>query len=316
MNNPLDILKPKSIKPGTNVALIAPAGPINEESLIAACKKIESLGFHPKYTKRILEHKGYLAGNDAIRLADLHEAFENSNNDFILCIRGGYGSSRIVDKIDYSLIKRNPKVFIGFSDITVLLNTIWQRTGLVTFHGVVGKSEFTEYTSKLFLEMISFSSSTYKIHSENSQHVNIITEGKAQGRLVGGNLSIINSLLGTPFEIDFTGKIVFIEDIDEPPYKIDRMLTQLLLAGSLQKAAAIILGDFSGCDADNSEKNRGDSLSLSDVFSDRLLNLKIPVIKGFSFGHTNNQAIFPIGITAEIDTSKTYLKLLENVVDK
>ncbi len=309
------IIKPQSIKKGNTIALIAPAGPITEEQLQKACIRIESLGFNVLYNDRVLHRKGYLAGDDHSRLAGLHEAFANKKADLVLCIRGGYGCGRFVDKIDYDLIKHNPKIFIGFSDITVLLNAIWSETGLVTFHGVIGNSAFPEFTRRSFLEILSSQTSGYKIYTHDPSSLGIISEGKASGQLICGNLSIINSLIGTKYEMDLANKIVFIEDIDEAPYRIDRMLTQLLLTGKLQKAAGIILGDFKGCDNENNPDDQKKSLSLSQVFSDRLGELKIPVLTGFSFGHIEHQAIFPIGIKAEIDTAKPYINLLENVVE-
>jgi muramoyltetrapeptide carboxypeptidase len=315
MDNMQTLIKPKSIKPGSTVAFIAPAGPINEEKLKSAQIKLETMGFHVKFTDRILNQKGYLAGDDNSRLEDFHAAFTNKEIDFILCIRGGYGSSRIVDKIDFTLIKNNPKIFIGFSDITVLLNSIWQKTGLVTFHGVVGNSNFSDYTRQQFLSILSSKTPGYEIDAQNPDNLGYIHQGIASGKLVGGNLSLIISLLATEYEIDFTNKLVFIEDIDEAPYKIDRMLTQLILAGKLQKAAGIILGEFKGCDIDNLNTVQKNSLSLSDVLCDRLGGLNIPVLTGFSFGHVDHQAVFPIGIMAELDTNKPYIKLLENVVD-
>jgi muramoyltetrapeptide carboxypeptidase len=315
MINQPDLIKPKSVKPGDTVAFIAPAGPVTDEQLLNARQRIENLGFKVSYSDRILSRNGYLAGDDKSRLTEFHEAFEDHNNNLILCIRGGYGCSRIVDKIDFNLVKRNPKIFFGFSDITVLLNAIYQKTGLITFHGVVGNSGFSEYTKKIFLDLISCQSPDYKIEPFNQESIGCITEGKASGRLIGGNLSIINSLVGTDYDLDFKDKLVFIEDIDEAPYRIDRMLTQLLLAGKLQKAAGIILGDFRGCDIDLTKEENINPITLNQVLRDRLGNLGIPVMTGFSFGHVSNQAVFPVGIMAELDTNQTYIRLLENAVE-
>jgi muramoyltetrapeptide carboxypeptidase len=308
------IIKPKRINKNSTIALIAPAGPVTKEQLLKSSQRFEELGFKVVYKQRILDRKGYLAGSDSDRSTEIHDAFANSQVDAIVCIRGGYGSSRIVSKIDFELIKRNPKIFIGYSDITVLLNAIWQKTGLITFHGVVGNSVFTEYTTQGLLKILTCHEPGYEIFTFDETSMSNINPGKASGELVGGNLSLIISLIGTPFEIDFTDKIVFIEDIDEKPYKIDRMLTQLLLAGKLQLAQGIILGNFRGCDIDNLNVTTENSLSLSEVLSDRLSGLNIPVITGFSFGHIHDQAIFPVGIKVEMDTTKPFIKLLENPV--
>jgi muramoyltetrapeptide carboxypeptidase len=310
---PLSI-KPHTINKGDTIAFIAPAGPVTVEQLVNARQKFETLGFRVIYKERILDRKGYLAGTDKDRLDELHWAFANQEVNMVLCFRGGYGCSRIVDKIDFELIKKNPKLFVGFSDITVLLNAIWKKTGLVTFHGVVANSGFSEYTSGAFMEIVDCKIPNYKIKNHPNSPIDIISPGIASGILVGGNLSLIASLMGTDYELDFTDKLVFIEDIDEAPYKIDRMLTQLLLAGKLQKAAGIILGNFRACDIDNIENGLKKSLSLIDVFFDRLACLNIPVLTGFSFGHIENQAVFPVGIMAEMDTNEQYIKLLENPV--
>lgn len=308
------ILKPKPLKKNDLIALVAPAGPIIESQLVRAQENLSELGFRSSFTPRIFNRKGYLAGEDPARIEDLHEAFANKNIDAILCIRGGYGSSRILEQLDYSLIKENPKIFVGYSDITALLNAIWQKTGLVTFHGVVGTSAFSNYTQQQFLDLLR-RKSVEKLRIEPfGKNTEFLIKGSAQGKLVGGNLAIVNSLVGTGFDIDFKDKIVFLEDIAEPPYKIDRMLTQLLLSGKLEKAAGLILGKFNGCDIDGKEITKENSLSLNEVLENRLGSLAIPIIKNFSFGHISNQAIFPIGIEAQIDSSLNGVQLLENAL--
>ena len=312
-NNQFPVLKPKALKKNSRIGLIAPAGPINESQLAKAQDNLLEMGFRSCFTDRILHRKGYLAGEDSTRLDDLHEAFENNDIDAILCIRGGYGSARIIDQIDFELIKQNPKIFIGYSDITALLNIIRQKTGLICFHGVVGTSAFSEYTKSQFQKLFFNQVSDNEIYTAQPTLLEVLNKGKAKGQLVGGNLAIINSLLATPFELDFTNKIVFLEDVGETPYKIDRMLTQLLLSGNLQKAAGIILGTFKNCDIDQEEITPENSLSLIQVFEDKLKSLDIPVISNFSFGHIKDQAIFPIGIEAEIDTTRNSIRLLESV---
>lgn len=307
-------IKPKALKKNSTIALIAPAGPITELQLARAQENLAEMGFKSTFTEKILEKKGYLAGSDEIRLNDLHDAFLNDKADAILCIRGGYGCSRIIDQVDYELIKNHPKIFIGYSDITALLNAIWQKTGLITFHGIVGTSVFTNYTKQQFKNIVSNQSTHYEIHTNNPEDLNIISKGSCTGQLVGGNLSIINSLIGTPYAVDFENKILFIEEVNEAPYKIDRMLTQLLLNGNIKNAAGIILGKFNGCDIDNIEITINNSLSLSEIFNNRLENINIPVLSGFSFGHVKDQAMFPIGIMASFDTSESSVHLIEKVL--
>jgi len=310
MKNFIKILKPKKIKKGDTIGLICPAGFIKQELLDKTKQTLKNLGFNIYNTDIVLNRHGYLAGTDKERVNDLNKMFVNKNIDAILSVRGGYGCSRIIDNIDYELIKNNPKIFIGYSDITALLNSIYKYTGLITFHGVVGTSNFNKYTKQNFINL--FVNNQNKIKSEKNINTIIINHGNATGKLIGGNLSIIISLLATNYEIDFTNKIIFIEEIAEAPYKIDRMFTQLLLAGKLQKAKAIILGSFKNCDFNNNDINKGNSLSLHEVFIDRLKPLNIPIISNFSFGHINSQAIFPIGVNAEINTEKRLIKLLES----
>ncbi len=238
-------MKPSPLKTNSKIALIAPAGPVDESVLLSAKENLQEMGFRVSFTKRILYRKSYLAGTDQDRLADLHEAFEDKTNDAILCIRGGYGTARIIDKIDYSIIRNNPKIFIGYSDITVLLNAFWQKTSLICFHGVLGNSAFTEYTKQQFLNLLKNKTPNNEIITNSKHEITIIKEGKSCGKLVGGNMAIVNSLIGTDYEIDFTNKIAFFEDVGEDFYKIDRMITQLLLTKTFRKVAGIVLGKFS-----------------------------------------------------------------------
>ena len=321
MLNSLKKIKPSKLANGDTIGLITPAGPINENQLSYTKKQLKSLGFKTYHTDRVFFKKGYLAGSDDDRIADIHEMFTNKNVKAILCIRGGYGTPRILNKLDYDLIRNNPKIFIGYSDITALLQAIYKFAGLHTFHGVVGISDFTEYTKSNFLQILTNSVKTQEISTilpENNPEKEftpyIIRSGIAKGKLVGGNLALITSLMGTPYEIDFQDKLLFIEDIDEAPYKIDRMLTQLLLSDKFENVKGIILGVFNNCSFNNNDINDENSLSLKEVLIDRLSELGIPVIYGFSFGHIADQAIFPIGIMAELNTETKTITLLEKSV--
>ena len=314
-------LKPQKLKKGDTIGLITPAGPISPEQLESTKAILAKLGFKTKHTKNVLLQKGYLAGTDKQRLDDLHLMFQDKSVDAIMCIRGGYGTPRILADIDYDLIRSNPKIFIGYSDITALLQAIYKFSGLITYHGVVGISDFTEYTQNNFLDIFTKPSDTLLIQSiehddaqDESYQPFVIKHGNVRGELAGGNLALIAALMGTPFEIGFEDKLVFIEDIGEAPYNVDRMLTQLILSGKLQKAKAIVLGVFNDCNFNDDDITAENSLSLKEVLIDRLSGLDIPVVYGFSFGHIANQAIFPIGIMAELDTKKMTIELLENVV--
>jgi len=304
------IIKPNKLKPNDTIGLVCPAGFITKEKLKQTKQTLKLLGFKSYNTDVVLNRYGYLAGADKDRVSDLNNMFANKDIDAILAIRGGYGCSRIINNVDYNLINKNPKIFIGYSDITAILNSIYQYSNLITFHGIVGTSNFNKYTRQSFTNL--FINNKNTIYSEKNIKPIIINKGNAIGKLVGGNLSIITSLLSTNYEINFTDKIVFIEEIEEAPYKIDRMFTQLLLSEKLQKAKAIILGSFNNCDFNNNDISEKNSLSLHEVFIDRLKPLDIPIISNFSFGHINSQAIFPIGVNVEINTDNMFLKLLES----
>ena len=226
--------------------------------------------------------------------------------------------NRILPMLDYDIIRANPKVLIGYSDVTALLHGIFLETGLVCFHGPVGASNFTDYTTKQVTDVLM----TPKVNQvipfpkENLSKADpayqpyVIQSGKATGQLIGGNLTLVTSLMGTPYELDLKDKLVFLEDIGEKPYRLDRMFTQLLLAGKLQDAVGIVLGVFSDCEAGVNDN----SLTLREMMEDRLTNLGIPVVYGMSFGHIGNNFTIPMGINATIDTKQKTLTLLETAV--
>jgi muramoyltetrapeptide carboxypeptidase len=316
---PKNILKPNRLKIGARVGLIAPSSPIAVNRWQQTIRNMESMGFELEYDeKAILAKHGYLAGNDKARAREVNRMFADKSIDAIWCVRGGYGSARLLPMLDYDLIKANPKVIIGYSDITALLHGIFLETGLVGFHGPVGASQFTPYSTKQATSVLMTPQEQYTISfpEENLSEKDIsfqpfiIKDGNAVGPLIGGNLTLVTSLLGTPYELETKEKLVFLEEIGEKPYRIDRMLTQLLLAGKLQDAAGIVLGVFSDCEAPADDN----SLTLRETLEDRLTNLGIPVIYGLSFGHIANNCTLPMGIKAELNTSNKTLTLLETAV--
>lgn len=312
------LLKPARLREGATIALIAPSSPPSEEKLTKGIANLTQFGFKIVEGKSLRASNGHLAGTDMARLTDLHWAFENPAIDAVWCIRGGYGATRLLQHVDYELVKRHPKPLIGYSDVTALHLAIHQRTGLVTFHGPVAASDYPEDTLRHFRSVLMNPVSPYEI-AVLSAGVEfeppefqpfVISTGKAIGALTGGNLSLLASMAGTPFAPVFKNKIVFIEDVGEQPYRIDRMLTQLLQATDLTQAAGIVLGIFNDCQP----KPDSPSLSLPDTLRDRLRSLGIPVLYGLPFGHVPHQATFPYGIRAELDTDKGVLTLLESAV--
>lgn len=309
------LVKPKRLFPGANIALIAPSSPPSEEKLAKGIANLAQFGFKIWEGKSLRTHHGYLAGTDAERLADLHWAFENPEIDAIWCIRGGYGAARLLPHIDYELIRRNPKPFIGYSDVTALHIAIHQRTGLVTFHGPVAASDYPEDTLNHFQSVVMKAETAHEIPAssatEGAEHQPfVITPGAATGELTGGNLSLLASLAGTPFAPVFKKKIVFLEDVGEQPYRLDRLLTQLLQATDLSKAAGIALGVFNDCQP----KPESPSFSLPDALRNCLGNLGIPVYYGLPLGHVAHQATFPYGIQARLDAGEMKLTILETAV--
>lgn len=290
------------LKKGDTAGLITPSGFINQQKLDLAVKNLESFGLNVFYYDTVLEKEGFLAGNDRSRLNELHKMYNNPNVDAIVCVRGGYGITRLLEKINFDLIRENPKPLIGYSDITALINSIYKKTHIPGFHGIVGSSDFTEYTSNNFRNLFfeTYEQIKINIFPEHKKSAYVITGGTMKGQLAGGNLAMIVSALGTPFDVSWENKIVFLEDIAEAPYKIDRMLTHLISAGKFKNVKGIILGQFFGCEVEDSEKEN--SFSLKEVIKDRIKPLKIPAVYGFSFGHISNQAIFPTGVNAEFDT--------------
>jgi muramoyltetrapeptide carboxypeptidase len=313
-------LKAKRLSKGDTVGLIAPAGYISESNLKEAIENVESLGLKPYYTDRILDRYGYLAGKDDVRAEDLNHMFTNDNVDGIFCVRGGYGVARMLRKINYDAIKANPKVLVGYSDITALHYAIYSQTGLVTFHGPVATSTFNKYSvDNLVKTIMNPEERTVFTPADDSDRGSdfdqyTIREGKAKGELVGGNLSLVVTFLGTPYDVDYKNKILYLEEIEEKPYKVDRMLTHLYQAGKLEEVAGIALGIFRKCDAKVGSAKGERTLSLKEVLYNKFYDLGIPVVYGLSFGHVENKYTIPFGISSELDVQDKTLTLTEPAV--
>ena len=312
--------KAKKLQKGNTVVLIAPASPQNEaEQVRAAVDTIESFGFNVKTGEHLFDRHAYLAGHDRDRAADLNSAFADERVDGIITLCGGYGSPRILPYLDFELIAANPKVLMGYSDITALLNGINTRTGLVTFHGPIAAQTFSAYTCEEFKKVVMQGESDILLGQppvfepaegvvERKNRLTCIAPGKVQGRLVGGNLSLMATLCGTPYAPDYRGAILFLEDVGEATYRLDRMLTQLWLAGALQKCAGIVFGKFSGCTTSASWAKQ---FTVEEVLVDRCSTLGIPVLRGLMIGHIDDQTTLPVDCLAELDAEAGTLRLLE-----
>lgn len=315
------VIKPARLKAADKLAIVAPGSYISEEELQDSIKNINLLGFEAAYSEKVLLQSGYFAGTDKDRAEDLMEKFSDKSVKGIVCARGGYGCARILPMLDYNVIRSNPKVLIGYSDITALLYGIYQKSGLITFHGPVGTSTFNEYSVNNFNNVLINPKNNSKFNNSNSGEdenvygVTTIVQGKSKGRLVGGNLSIMVSLIGTEHDVEYSGKIVFIEEVGEEPYRIDRMLTQLLQAGKFNNAAGIMMGIFRKCEVKKESDLTAKSFNLMEVLKDRLSSLKIPVVYGMSFGHVKDKFTIPFGAYAELDADNQTFTLLEKAVN-
>ncbi|WP_078085645.1 S66 peptidase family protein [Microbulbifer mangrovi] len=315
-----DLRRPKRLKKGMTVGLVTPASNAwEDEDIRFAGDVVRSLGFEVKEGQHLYRRTQYLAGPDSARAEDFNRMFADRDVDAVFCLRGGYGTPRILPMLDYQLIRNNPKVLLGYSDITALLNAIYHRSGVVTFHGPIAAQNFTEYTLAEYQKVLvhgerpvplgtppPFETAPGRVEKRN--RITRFTGGRARGRLIGGNLSLMASLVGTPFEPDYRGKILFLEDVGEAPYRVDRMLTQLWLAGKLQQVAGIVFGKFT--DAETS----GNTFSMEHVLRERTGELGVPVVRGLMIGHVEDQTTVPVGAMAELDGDAGTLVLRDAVV--
>ncbi len=314
------VVRPPKLVAGSRVALVAPAGPLLEQDdLTRAGALCRALGYEAVLGKSAHERHGYLAGTDDERLTDLNSALADPSIDAIWCIRGGYGSIRLLDRIDYEAIIRRPKIVIGFSDITALLNAMTRLTGVVTFHGPVARASMTEFSRRHFEVVLSGAGAAGRLERLPeppgvllSQENRIVTlhPGVAEGPLVGGNLTLLQCLIGTPYFPDMSGAILFLEDVGEDLYRVDRMLSHLRLVGALQRLAGVVIGRFT----DLERANRDGALGFDQVLAHYLRPLGIPAAYGFPIGHIEEQWTLPLGVKARLDAAAGEVELLEPAV--
>lgn len=314
------LIKPARLKPGDTIALVTPGSYITEHEKEESISNLRKLGFNVTYSDRLMQKNGYFSATDEERAADLNEMFERGDVQGIMCARGGYGCARILPYLNYELIRNNPKPLIGFSDVTAIQFAIYNKSRLVTFHGLVSIATFSSFSIRSFEKVLLYPQQKLVLDNSetgsnfNPYSVKVISDGKAEGELTGGNLSIAASLIGTEYDIDYSGKIIFLEEFLEEPYRVDRMLTQMLQAGKFGNAAGIALGVFKLCEPSKSNPSFQDSFSLMEVLQDRLGGLGIPVVYGLSFGHVVDKLTLPFGVKAELDSDTQQLRLLDTAV--
>lgn len=315
-------IRPAGLQPGDTIMFVAPAGELIEKRVRLAEKRLIELGYRVIVPENLFRQRGYLAGTDEERADELMRAFLDPEVDAIFPGTGGYGVTRMLDHLDWDAIAGHPKVFIGFSDITALHLALAAKTNWVTFHspnpqwGLGSDDNLTPFSAKYFWRNVLAESNrqeigfTYTLAEDEIAPLRKVAAGKATGRLIGGNLSLIATLMGTPYEMQTEGKILFLEDVNEAPYRIDRMLSQLKLAGKLAGCAGVLLGQFTKADPDKGES----SLSLNEVFADYFAKAPYPVIANFPAGHATENATLPFGALAEIDADGLKVRVLENPV--
>lgn len=291
----MNLIKPKNLNQGDTICIIAPSGEVDEQKILKAKQYFENKGFKVKLGSNITKQKNYLAGEDQERLNDLENAFKDKSINAIICARGGYGAIRLINKIDYNVIKNNPKIFCGYSDITALSAMIFKNTGLITFSAPMAQSDFSSDKINEFTENRFFQTLTQNITEIEPTNLKIYKSGKAKGLLIGGNLSTLTSLCGVDFipKEDF---ILFAEDLNEPAYKIDRYFTQLLNIETFKNhLKGIILGDF--LDLDNKKYFDDLIYSIANEYD-------IPIFGGYPISHSDTKATIPYGAMAEIEDDR------------
>lgn len=308
------IIKPKPLQQGDSVAIIAPSSPTDPHKVDKAVKAISALGLNPIIYPSCYKKHGHLAGLDWERAKDINDAFSNPDIKGIICLKGGMGSTRLLTKLDYEMISQNPKVFVGYSDITGLHMAFNKLCRMVTYHGPMALSDmyiFSEdkisieaFTCESLYNNIFTSEAAGAITNPAGHKLEVLVDGVAEGELIGGNLSLLVSTLGSPYELDAKGKILFIEDTNEATYVVDRMLTALALAGKFKDCAGVILGTWNKCLPETKNSYEGEDLSLQTIFEEVIMPFGKPTILNFPAGHSYPQVTMAFGTIVRLDTSK------------
>lgn len=303
-----DPIKPEPLSRGDTIGMVSPASTLSDRSAFGKIvSNIRSMGYRTREGEHARRRYGNFAGTDTQRASDLMAMFRDPDISAVMAFRGGWGSNRILELLDYEVIRSHPKALIGFSDVTALLLSIYARSGLITFHGPVGKSEWTPFTTERFQKVL-HGTEPYTLEGKQRSHLPL-REGRAEGRLLGGNLSVLTSLIGSEFLPDFRNAILFLEDVGESYYRIDRMMTQLALSGILDEINGFIFGTCADCSRDTPQAH-----GLDQVLKHHLGSRNIPAFSGFPFGHLDETLTLPVGLPARMDAGRGSLELLESPV--
>lgn len=306
------IIKPKLLQRGDVIGICAPASGANsEEALAKGIRYLEQLGYRIEIGKNVHHRRGYLAGTDLERASDFNRLASNPGVKAIFTVRGGYGSHRILPLVDYGVLKRNPKILVGYSDITALQLALLAKIGLVTFSGPMVVSNMAGHlrgeSEEIFWRALTSPSPLPPLPCSREDFSDSPPRHFSNGRLIGGNLSIVSALVGTPYFPRLADPVLLMEEIDEKPYRIDRMLRQLRLAGLIGKSKGAVLGKFIGC---RPEKGKP-SLTLRQVFSDSFSEYRHPILSGLNYGHVKNPITIPIGLRVRLDMKSPRISFLE-----
>jgi muramoyltetrapeptide carboxypeptidase len=309
-------IRPKKLNSGDLVGIVTPASPVADTARIEkGTRYLESLGYRVKVGENVGKVNGYLAGTDEQRAADLHDMFADKKVKAIICLRGGYGTPRLLSLLNYNLIGRHPKIFVGYSDITALQLALWRKCRLITFHGPMAGVEMANqidpFTEEMFWRCVTSTKKLDGITIPEEPKPEWLNKGKARGCLLGGNLSLIVSLLGTRYAPDFANSILFIEEITEEPYRVDRMMMQLQNAGLYKKTNAMLLGQFTDCVPADTTKP---SLTTNEVLQTAAVAFAKPTLANLPFGHVPKKLTLPLGIQVKIDAAAHAISFLEPAV--
>lgn len=310
------LLRPKALRRGEVIGLVAPAGALWKPERVEACVRyLEGHGYRVEVGAHALGNDGAFAGTDDQRLADLNGMLRDPRIRAVMALRGGYGTPRLLDRIDYAAVRRDPKIVVGYSDITALQMALWRKTGLVTFSGPLGAVEFAgqpdPVTEESFWRLVTSRSTRGRLSLPEDHPLQARQVGVGEGPLLGGCLSLVVTLLGTPFSPDYRGAVLALEDVHEQFHRLDRMMTQLRLAGVLGRLAGLVLGQFTqACAADPAHPFH----DLEAVWGSVLKDLRCPVLAGFPYGHVPRKVTLPWGIPVRVDGGRRTVSLRESAV--
>ena len=311
------MLKPKPLRRGDTIGLVGISGAMHdpETKFEKMMEAIDALGYRTIIADSCREEYGYLSGTDESRAKGLNQMFRDDRVDAVVCMRGGYGVARMLDLVDFDVMRANPKLVLGYSDITALHTAIHQKVGMVTIHGPMPCSawmEFNDFTRESMLRALTSTEPLGRVVNPEGMEPQCIVPGKCTGQLVGGNLTLIASACGTPFALDATDKVLLLEDVGEYIYRLDSMLTQLRQAGMFEQCAGVVLGGFTNC----TEEYERYALHLDDIIRDIIVPAGKPVLANLSIGHMDTKITVPLGVQVAVDAEAGTLEFLESALEE